>query len=139
MMLYKLAGKSQDTKRTALKVLWSAHRRGHIAPIGLLCSAAYRGHFGLACRLLGVVAYPFVLLRTSLMGWWDPLSERSFVWYPPEARRLIPVLKSNCRAVAPPSLIRREGTSAPQPVLPEVEGRVAPYGDGRTPEDSEIT
>ncbi|MFP5229562.1 MAG: hypothetical protein ACLGXA_18265, partial [Acidobacteriota bacterium] len=138
VMLYQMAGKNQSTRRTALRALWSAHRRGHIAPLGVLCSAASRGHFGPAWRVLGVIAYPFVVLRTSLMAWWNPISERSFFWYPSEMHCLAPALKSNRRVVASVSHNKNVPASAPQQFVSRETPRGAESSVAACPEGSQM-
>jgi hypothetical protein len=131
VIAYMLGWTKRETRGPALRILWQAHRLGHAQPLQLICRFACRGHFGIVYRLLGLLAYPFVLARSNLIVWLHPFSERSFMWYPPEMQQIIPFFRSEKRAAASPPLEQSmpEAAVAPQPVSPEnpreVEGRVA--------------
>lgn len=120
LMLYALAGKDLKARRIALKLLWRAHRRGHIQPLQFICRCACRGHFGMAYRLVGLLAYPFVLSRASLIGSWHPFSERCFMWHSPEVHPILPFFK-----------LKQQGIASPAPDQDTSNDSVAPRYLGR--------
>jgi hypothetical protein len=121
LMVYMLGWTKRETRSSALRILWHAHRLGHIQPLQFICRCACRGHFGMAYRLLGLLAYPFVLSRASLIGSWHPFSERCFMWHPPEVHPILPFLKLKLQGTVSPARDQdtREDSVAPQLVSAE--------------------
>lgn len=68
--------------RDAVKILWRAHRSGHVAALPLICKAALRGHLGPIPRLLGTIALPYALVRLTVAMYYDPFGVRSFAYMP---------------------------------------------------------
>lgn len=120
LMVYMLGWTKRETRNSALRILWGAHRLGHIQPLQFICRCACRGHFGMTYRLIGLLVYPFVLSRASLIGSWHPFSERCFMWHPPEVHPILPLLKLKQQVADPaPDQDTPNDSVAPQLVSPE--------------------
>lgn len=64
--------------RAAIKILWRAHKRGHAWALFYMCTIALLGQMGPMWRVLGVIVFPFALMRGVLVLQCDPLGVRSF-------------------------------------------------------------
>jgi hypothetical protein len=68
--------------RLAVRVLWSAHRRGHVGALGEICGIAIRGKLGVLLRLLGVAVLPYSIARLVLGLRCEPFGIRAFIFSP---------------------------------------------------------
>ncbi|MGH8290351.1 MAG: hypothetical protein ACREV7_15225 [Steroidobacteraceae bacterium] len=77
-MLAELAHDSGEI-RAAVRILWSAHRRGHVGALAQICGIAIRGQLGPLSRLLGIVVLPYSLIRLVLGLRCEPFGLRAFI------------------------------------------------------------
>lgn len=66
--------------RDAIKVLWRAHRFGHVAALPLICKVAVGGHLGPISRFLGIIALPYALARLTIVMYLQPFGIKSFAY-----------------------------------------------------------
>jgi hypothetical protein len=64
--------------RTAVGILWGAHKFGHVVPLVAISGIAIRGQLGLIQRLLGLVLAPYAVVRLMLRYRCEPFAIRSF-------------------------------------------------------------
>lgn len=64
--------------RTAVGILWGAHKLGHVVPLVAISGIAFRGRLGLGQRLLGLVMSPYAAIRLLLGYRCMPFGVRSF-------------------------------------------------------------
>lgn len=86
-MLAMLAGNGAEA-RAAVKVLWVAHKLGHIAALLLICKIAFNGQLGLIARALGIILFPYAAIRLAVNLRCDPFGARSFSYVPNPKRPL---------------------------------------------------
>jgi hypothetical protein len=65
-------------RRNAVRLLWAAHNRGHVTPLVAISGIACRGQLGPIYRVLGVVLFPYAMIRLMLRWRCEPLGIRSF-------------------------------------------------------------
>lgn len=78
-MLLTLAENDAEV-RDAIRILWYAHRLGHVAALPVICGAARRGQLGPVLGLLGIIVFPYALIRATLVTYFEPFSVRSFTY-----------------------------------------------------------
>lgn len=75
-MLAEIADNAEEL-RTAVRILWGAHRLGHVVPLVAISGIAFRGRLGAIHRLLGLVLIPaspisWISRRPSSSSWGAP-------------------------------------------------------------------
>jgi hypothetical protein len=64
--------------RTAVRLLWGAHKLGHVVPLVAISGIAFRGQLGSIHRLRGLLLFPYAMIRLMLGYRCDPFGIRSF-------------------------------------------------------------
>lgn len=64
--------------RSAVAILWGAHKHGHVLPLLAISGIGVRGRLGLLQRLLGLVLFPYAMIRLMLGYRCTPFGITSF-------------------------------------------------------------
>lgn len=73
-----LVAHNEGELRTAVGILWGAHKLGHVVPLVAISGIAVRGQLGLMQRFLGLVMLPYAAIRMLLGYRCMPFGIRSF-------------------------------------------------------------
>lgn len=80
-MLSEVAHNAAELK-AAVKILWEAHRRGHVTALAVICDLGRRGRLGGIANLLVLLLYPYAVIRGALRLRCDPFGLRCFGYIP---------------------------------------------------------
>ena len=72
-------GVQAPDSKSALLVLWDAHRVGHRMALVFIANILSAGHRGIVGRVLGMLLYPFAIARAALYSRRYPTSECIFI------------------------------------------------------------
>jgi hypothetical protein len=68
--------------QAAVKILWEAHRRGHVTALAVICDLGRRGRLGGLTNFLVMMLYPYAVIRGVLRFRCDPFGVRCFGYIP---------------------------------------------------------
>jgi hypothetical protein len=88
--------------RAAVKILWGAHRRGHVGALAVICDLGRRGRLGGLTNVLVLMLYPYALIRGVLTLRCDPFGIRCFSYVPNAREPLFRVAQAEPHADARP-------------------------------------